>query len=192
MDTTENDTANHDQNSYFEAFAGIVAALDALAKAVTPDGSDDGTPPEEMPVPECNSYFSSFKAIEDALARVREAVEERNALSGGGLFDLVSPAVSGGTVALSNKAVNAVALNGSPVALAFPAAVAGQGRSFVVRFVCTAETAWTLPADASFESDDDGVFAEVGVGETVAQFFSEVAENVFLVSRKTVNAVAKE
>ena len=77
MDTTENDTANHDQNSYFEAFAGIVAALDALAKAVTPDGSDDGTPPEEMPAPECNSYFASFKAIEDALARVREAVEER-------------------------------------------------------------------------------------------------------------------
>ena len=192
MDTTENDTANHDQNSYFEAFAGIVAALDALAKAVTPDGSDDGTPPEEMPAPECNSYFASFKAIEDALARVREAVEERNALSGGGLFDLVSPAVSGGTVALANKAVNAVALDGSPVALAFPAAVAGQGRSFVVRFVCTAETAWMLPADASFESDDDGVFAEVEVGETVALFFSEVAENVFLVSRKTVNAVAKE
>ena len=39
----------HDPNSYFEAFAGIVAALDALAKAVTPEEDDDGTPPDEIP-----------------------------------------------------------------------------------------------------------------------------------------------
>ena len=45
----------HGANSYFEAFAGIVAALDALAKAVTPDADDDGTPPDEIPPPSCNS-----------------------------------------------------------------------------------------------------------------------------------------
>ena len=37
----------HGANSYFEAFAGIAAALDALAKAVTPDEEDDGTPADE-------------------------------------------------------------------------------------------------------------------------------------------------
>ena len=37
----------HNPNSYFKELEGIVAALDALAKAVTPDEYDDGTPPEE-------------------------------------------------------------------------------------------------------------------------------------------------
>ena len=67
----------HDPNSYFEAFAGIVAALDALAKAVTPDEDDDGTPPDEIPASCCNSYFASFKAIQDALLRLKAATEER-------------------------------------------------------------------------------------------------------------------
>ena len=78
------------------------------------------------------------------------------------------------------------------VAFAFPAAVAGQGRAFIVRLVCTAETAWTLPADVSFESDDEEVFADVEVGEAVALLFSEVAEGRFLVSRKTVKTVSRE
>ena len=182
----------HKPNSYFEAFAEIVAALDALAKAVTPDDGDDGSPPDDLPAPCCNSYFASFRAIRDALARVKAAVDERNASPGGGGLDLVTPAVSDGTATLVNRAVNAVALDGAAVALAFPAAVAGQGRSFVVRFVCAADTDWTLPQGVSFESDDDGVFADVGVGETAVLIFSEVAANVFLVSRKTVSAVAKE
>ena len=73
----------HKPNSYFEAFDGIVAALDALAKAVTPDGGDDGTPPEEGARPCCNSYFASFRNITDALARLKSAVEERIAAGGG-------------------------------------------------------------------------------------------------------------
>ena len=77
----ENDNAvgedTHGANSYFEAFAGIVAALDALAKAVTPDADDDGTPPDEIPPPSCNSYFESFRAIQDALGRLKAATEER-------------------------------------------------------------------------------------------------------------------
>lgn len=300
----------HNPNSYFEAFSEIVAALDALAKAVTPDDGDDGTPPDNLPVPCCNSYFASFRAIRDALARVKAATEERladmtendpnfaawkdacavsigkgastvsngvaigwSAMSGAGsgtagkdsgavavgkaasaygidavaigrgaaagasnarttmstvqlgrgsnTYDgtlqfrdwqlvgangkipserlpdvggmaLVAPAVSDGTATLVDRAVNAIALDGTALALAFPAAVAGQGRSFVVRFTSTAETAWTLPAGVSFESDDDGVFADVGVGETAVLIFSEVAADVFLVSRKTVSAVAKE
>ena len=182
----------HNPNSYFEAFAEIVVALDALAKAVTPDDGDDGTPPEELPVSCCNSYFASFRAIRDALVRVKDAVGERNASSGGGGFALVAPAVSDGTATLVDRAVNAIALDGTALAFAFPAAIAGQGRSFVVRFTSTAETAWTLPAGVSFESDDESVFADIGVGETAVLIFSEVAANVFLVSRKTVSAVAKE
>ena len=183
----------HNPNSYFEAFAGIVAALDALAKAVTPEEDDDGTPPDEMPASCCNSYFSSFRAIQDALIRLKTATEGRLAeLAGAGGMPFVTPAVADGTATLVNKAVNAVALGGTALSLAFPAAVEGQGRSFVVRFTCTAETAWTLPAGVSFESDDDGVFADIGVGETVVLIFSEVADGVFLVSRKTVTSVTKE
>ncbi|MBQ3807556.1 MAG: hypothetical protein II840_06325, partial [Kiritimatiellae bacterium] len=104
----------------------------------------------------------------------------------------VTPTASGGTATLVNKAVNAVALDGTAVAFAFPAAVAGQGRAFIVRLVCTAETAWTLPSGVTFESDDEEVFADVEVGETVALLFSEVAEGRFLVSRKTVKTVSRE
>ena len=242
----------HDPNSYFEAFAGIVAALDALAKAVTPDEDDDGTPPDEMPASCCNSYFASFRAIQDALVRLKAATEERladmtendpnfaawreaysiglgkgaspasngiaigwnstagsgtgtgsrdsgavavgkgaaalgldavalgrNAVAGApgarttqatvqlgsgtnendgtlqfrtwqlvdaegkipaarlpdiGGMAFVTPTVADGTVTLVNKAVNAVALGGTALSLAFPAVVDGQGRSFVVRF----------------------------------------------------------
>ena len=71
------DNGVHNPNSYFEAFAGIVAALDALAKAVTPDDGDDGTPPDEPEKPCCNSYFTSFAAIRDALVRLKDATEVR-------------------------------------------------------------------------------------------------------------------
>jgi len=300
----------HNPNSYFEAFAGIVAALDALAKAVTPDDGDDGTPPDEPEKPCCNSYFASFAAIRDALVRLKDATEERladlvekdpdfaawketysialgkgaspasngiaigwNSTAGSGTgtgakdsgavavgkaaaalginavalgrgavagatgarttqatvqlgagtntndgtlqfrswqlvnaegkipaerlpeiggMAFVTPTASGGTATLVNKAVNAVALDGTAVAFAFPAAVAGQGRAFIVRLVCTAETAWTLPSGVTFESDDEEVFADVEVGETVALLFSEVAEGRFLVSRKTVKTVSRE
>ena len=300
----------HGANSYFPAFAGIAAALDALAKSVTPDEEDDGTPADEGERPSCNSYFASFRNIIDALGRLKTATEERlvalsekdpnfaawkeaysiglgkgaspasngiaigwnstagsgtgtgsrdsgavavgkgaaalgldavalgrNAVAGAsgarttqatvqlgngtntedgtlqfrswqlvnalgkipaerlpdiGGMALVTPTVTGGAATLVDRAVNAIALDGTAVALAFPAAVAGRGRSFVVRFVCTAATAWALPAGASFESDDDGVFADVGVGETAVLIFSEVAAGVFLVSRKTVSAVEKE
>ena len=82
-DETEAVGEAHKPNSYFEAFDGIVAALDALAKAVTPDGGDDGTPPEEGARPCCNSYFASFRNITDALERLKSAVEERIAAGGG-------------------------------------------------------------------------------------------------------------
>ena len=300
----------HGTNSYFEAFAGIAAALDALAKAVTPDEEDDGTPADEGERPSCNSYFASFRNIIDALGRLKTATEERlvalsekdpnfaawkeaysiglgkgaspasngiaigwNATAGSGTgtgardsgavavgkaasalgidavaigrgavagasgnrttqatvqlgsgtntadgtlqfrswqlvnaegkipaerlpemggMAFVTPTASGGTATLVNKAVNAVALDGTAVAFAFPAAVAGQGRAFIVRLVCTAETAWTLPSGVTFESDDEEVFADVEVGETVALLFSEVAEGRFLVSRKTVKTVSRE
>ena len=300
----------HGTNSYFEAFAGIAAALDALAKAVTPDEEDDGTPADEGERPSCNSYFASFRNIIDALGRLKTATEERlvalsekdpnfaawkeaysiglgkgaspasngiaigwNATAGSGTgtgardsgavavgkaasalgidavaigrgavagasgnrttqatvqlgsgtntadgtlqfrswqlvnaegkipaerlpemggMAFVTPTASGGTATLVNKAVNAVALDGTAVAFAFPAAVAGQGRAFIVRLVCTAETAWTLPSGVTFESDDEEVFADVDVGETVALLFSEVAEGRFLVSRKTVKTVSRE
>ncbi|MGN0842222.1 MAG: hypothetical protein ACI4QF_03030 [Kiritimatiellia bacterium] len=82
-DETGEGVEPHKSNSYFEAFDGIVAALDALAKAVTPDGGDDGTPPEEGARPCCNSYFASFRNITDALVRLKSAVEERIAAGGG-------------------------------------------------------------------------------------------------------------
>ena len=89
-DETEAVGEAHKPNSYFEAFDGIVAALDALAKAVTPDDGDDGTPPEEGARPCCNSYFASFRNITEALERLKSAVEERIA-AGGGIDEERSP-----------------------------------------------------------------------------------------------------
>ena len=187
----------HNPNSYFEAFAEIASALDALAKAVTPDDGDDGTPPGEGRRPCCNSYFASFRDIRDALARVKDAAEERiaesrSAAEGAGAFALVAPTPVRGVVSLRNLAANAVTLGGGSVAFAFPQRTPGSARSFILRLTMSALTEWSLPAGVSFESDDGDVFADVGAGETAVLVFSEVADGVFLVSRKTVDAVAKE
>ena len=182
----------HNPNSYFKELEGIVAALDALAKAVTPEEYDDGTPPDELPVPCCNSYFASFRAIRDAIGRVKDAVDERNASPGGGAFALVSARPSSGRVWLQNLAVNDVTLDGGSVAFLFPYATDGRGRAFAIRLTMAAVTEWSLPSGLAFESDDDGVFGEVAVGESAVFMFSEMTDGRFLVSRKTVNAVVKE
>lgn len=75
MDTEDN--ARHEPNSYFEGFDDIVKALDALTKAVTPDTEDDGAPPEGRERPCCNSYFTSFGNVKEALERLKAATEER-------------------------------------------------------------------------------------------------------------------
>ena len=67
----------HEPNSYYKAFDAIVAGLDELAKLLTPDEYDDGTPADEGVKPCCNSYFSSFRNIADALERVKYAAAER-------------------------------------------------------------------------------------------------------------------
>ena len=182
----------HNPNSYFKELEGIVAALDALAKAVTPEEYDDGTPPDELPVPCCNSYFASFRAIRDAIGRVKDAVDERNASPGGGAFALVSARPSSGRVWLQNLAVNDVTLDGGAVAFLFPYATDGRGRAFAIRLTMAAATEWSLPSGLAFESDDDGVFGEVAVGESAVFRFSEMTDGRFLVSRKTANAVVKE
>ena len=68
-----------ERNSYYEAFDEIIARLDALAKTITPSKDDDGTPPEPVERPKCNSYFASFREMADALARVGSAIVERQA-----------------------------------------------------------------------------------------------------------------
>lgn len=72
-----------ERNSYYEAFDEIIARLDALAKTITPSTDDDGTPPEPVERPKCNSYFASFSEMADALARVGSAIVERQAVMDG-------------------------------------------------------------------------------------------------------------
>ena len=48
-------------NAYFEELDGVAARLDAIAKTLTPDTGDDGTPPDAGGRTESNSYFASFK-----------------------------------------------------------------------------------------------------------------------------------
>lgn len=194
----------HDPNSYFAAFDEIAAELDALAKAVTPDEYDDETPPDEGARPCCNSYFASFRNIRDSLRRLKEAVCDRIAESGDGLipldripkeassFDFAAPAAVRGRIALANHAVNAVVLNGTDATFAFPTKISGKARDFIVRMTMDSATAWSLPVGVSFESDNEDVFAEVEPGTTAVFFFFEIANDIFMVSRKAVNAVAKE
>ena len=180
-------------NSYFGAFAGIVDALDAIAEAVAPAGADGVDPPAEPPgAGGDNSYFSSFRCIRDALSRVRDAVDARLALPPPtGAFALVSPQVEDGTIALRDNAVNDVALTGGAVAFAFPERAEGFSRSLILRLTMEAQTEWTLPDGVSFEGDDYDALGELAEGETAALFFSEVGEDVFLVSRKAARAVVK-
>ena len=188
-----NDGGAQGENSYFGAFAGIVDALDAIAEAVAPAGADGGDPPAEPPgAGGDNSYFSSFRCIRDALSRVRDAVGARLALPPPtGAFALVSPQAEDGTIALRDNAVNDVALTGGAVAFAFPERAEGFSRSFILRLTMEAQTEWTLPDGVSFEGDDYDALGELAEGETAALFFSEVGEDVFLVSRKAARAVVK-
>ena len=186
----------HNPNSYFEAFAEIAAALDALAKAVTPDDGDDGTPPDEGEKPCCNSYFASFRNIRDALLRVRAAMAERidetkETVEFAGAFALAAPTAEGGVVQLKNLASNDVSLDGGSVAFAFPQRTPGSARSFALRLTMAASTEWSLPAGVSFESDDDGALGDVAVGETAVFMFTEMSDGLFLVSRKAASAVTK-
>ena len=83
-------------------------------------------------------------------------------------------------------------MDGTAIAFAFPATTDGKARDFIVRLTMNAATSWSLPGGASFESDDEDVFAEVEPGATAVFFFFEIADDVFMVSRKAANAVAKE
>ena len=203
-DETEAVGEAHKPNSYFEAFDGIVAALDALAKAVTPDGGDDGTPPEEGARPCCNSYFASFRNITDALARLKSAVEERIAAGGGTIpaerlpagltsFDIKTPFIDHTGAQLYDKAVNVYSFYGPSTSQNFrmPPKTAGKARSFMLRLTMTVATEWTLPQDVHYESDDESVFAEIEAGTTAVFMFTETSDNLFMVSRKNVRLVSK-
>ena len=74
---------NHERNAYFAELDAIAAKLDETAKILTPDESDDGTPPDAGERTESNSYFASFANIASALERLKEAIAERIAAGGG-------------------------------------------------------------------------------------------------------------
>ena len=69
----------HNPNSYFKELEGIVAALDALAKAVTPDEYDDGTPPETDGTFDVFAgnppYYSDYRIAEVFLDTARRALK---------------------------------------------------------------------------------------------------------------------
>ena len=85
------ETENRESNAYFAELDAIAAKLDEAAKILTPDESDDGTPPDEGEQAESNSYFASFRNIAAALARMNEALAERIA-AGGGIKEESDPA----------------------------------------------------------------------------------------------------
>lgn len=131
--------------------------------------------------------LTTLKAAPDIASVIAEA---KIAIDGMGCLDLKSPTASGGTVALSNRAVNSVTLTGSQVAFSFPTAISGRGRAFVLRITMSSSTNWTLPSGVTFEGESD-VFDAVQAGETAVFIFSEMTAGRFLVSRKTVSTVTK-
>ncbi len=125
---------------------------------------------------------------------LKPAPDIATALEKAGAFALAFPSVSDGSVALADQSVNAVTFGEAPVALSFPERTDGFARSFVVRIAASAgsDARWTLPDDVSFESGENDALGDVPAGETAVIAFMEIAENVFMVSRKTVTPVAKE
>lgn len=87
MDTEE----NREHNAYFAELDAIAAKLDEAAKILTPDESDDGTPPDGGEHAESNSYFASFRNIASALARLNEAIAERIAAGSGAITEESDP-----------------------------------------------------------------------------------------------------
>lgn len=200
------ETERREQNAYFAELDAIAAKLDEAAKILTPDEGDDGTPPDGTEREESNSYFASFRNIASALARLNVAIAERIGASEEGIipaerlpagiasFDIKTPFIDHGGAQLYDNAVNALSLYGPSTAYAYrlPAKTAGKARCFMLCLSMNAATEWTLPQDVAYESDDEGVFDEIEVGTTSVFMFTEIRDNVFLVSRKrNVRSVVK-
>ena len=114
--------------------------------------------------------------------------------SGIASFDIKTPFIDHGGAQLYDNAVNALSLYGPSTAYAYrlPAKTAGKARCFMLCLSMNAATEWTLPQDVAYESDDEGVFDEIEVGTTSVFMFTEIRDNVFLVSRKrNVRSVVK-
>ncbi len=133
---------------------------------------------------------SFFPCIGFTVLKAEPGIE--SSLAGAGALSFAAPAAADGVVALEDRAVNSVRLEGAATAFAFPAAAEGVGRSFLLKLEMAAATAWTLPADCAFESDDPDVFSEVEAGGTAVFLFSETGSGTFMVSRKALSAVSKE
>ena len=195
------ETERREQNAYFAELDAIAAKLDEAAKILTPDEGDDGTPPDGTEREESNSYFASFRNIASTLARLNEAIAQRidgvipaeRLPAGIASFDIRTPSIDHSGTQLYDNAVNVLSLYGPSTAQTFkmPPKTAGKARSFMLCISMTAATEWTLPADVQYMSDDDGVFAEIEVGATSVLMFTEIYDNVFLVSRKNIKTVAK-
>ena len=119
--------------------------------------------------------------------------DARDAVNTAGAFALATPAIVDYEATLADRTVNVLPMPAESVALRFPEKIDGYARSFIVRMAASesSDGLFSLPAGVSFESGDEDALADVPAGEVAILAFMEVAENVFMVSRRTVNTVTK-
>ena len=104
-------------------------------------------------------------------------------------YGLVRLVPVGGRAALSDRAVNSVAVSGGTTEFAVPEAVPGKARDFILRVRATGSNELSFAGADGFEGETQDALLPPGDGETCMYFFCEVEGGVFLVSRKVVAAI---
>ena len=98
----------------------------------------------------------------------------------------------GGVARLSDRAMNQLALAGGRTTVSVPDIVPGKARDFVLRVTAEGENELAFAGAEAFEGDDANALAPPADGETVVYVFTEVAADVFFVTRKAVARIGAE
>ena len=106
-------------------------------------------------------------------------------------YGIVRVIPSGGRGTLEDMSVNLVAATGGELALAFPEAVPGKARDFMVRISATGENAISFEGADAFEGEEDAL-EPPGDGETCTYLFTETEPGVFLAARRPSTRIGGE
>lgn len=133
--------ATDEENTYFAVLDGIAAELDAIAKAVTADMSDDAEPAPAPAEATGNAYFTNLGAIRSALARLKDAAKGR--LDDIGARKMSEPINRGGRFELRNGRANIIYL-ADATTFTLPPATPGMARDIRLDVGCLAACSISL------------------------------------------------
>ena len=103
-------------------------------------------------------------------------------------YGIVRVVPKDGRAALTDRAVNNLAVGGGTTTVVMPDIVPGKARDFMLRVTASGENEIVFSGAEAFEGEE-GSLEPPGDGETVVYFFTETAADVMLVARKVAERI---